>query len=108
MTGAELLVLIRSAIKNDRLRWSQHASVRLMQRRISIATVVDTIEHGEAIEFYGNDDPFPSVLVAHITDAPLHVVVAYDEHLREAHVVTAYRPDVERFEDDFKTRRRMV
>jgi hypothetical protein len=50
--------------------------------------------------------PFPSVLIADITDDPVHVVVGYDESRKEAHIVTAYRPDFDHFEPDYKTRRK--
>ena len=106
MTGTELLAQVKSAIARDQLRWSQHALARIVQRRISITAVLDTLKYGEAIKLYENDSPFPCVLAAYTAEGPLHVVTAYDAQWSEAHVVTAYRPDAENFEDDCKTRRK--
>jgi hypothetical protein len=36
---------------------------------------------------------------------PLHVVAAFDEKAKVCLIVTAYRPDPEHFEVDYKTRR---
>jgi hypothetical protein len=37
---------------------------------------------------------------------PMQVVVATDPAARICHVITAYRPDLEHFEADFKSRRK--
>jgi len=39
-------------------------------------------------------------------ETALHVVVAYDQVNEMAFVITVYRPDLEYFEQDFKTRRK--
>ena len=44
------------------------------------------------------------MLAAYTAEGPLHVVAAYDAQWYEAHVVTAYRPDAEHFEDDYASR----
>lgn len=55
---------------------------------------------------YPDDKPFPSVLLFGIWDGhPVHVVAAFDEKQNVTHLITAYRPDAEHFEKDFKTRR---
>jgi len=36
----------------------------------------------------------------------LHVVAAHDPEEDRAYIVTAYVPDLEQFEEDFRTRRR--
>ncbi len=38
--------------------------------------------------------------------APLHVVAALDERIPKVFIITAYEPDLEHFEPDFKTRRK--
>jgi hypothetical protein len=53
-----------------------------------------------AIEDYPDDNPFPSGLFfGWQQDKPLHVVP-------EVYVITAYEPDQEHFEADFRTRRK--
>jgi hypothetical protein len=41
-----------------------------------------------------------------VETGPVHVVAAADPDARICHVITAYRPDIERFESDFRTRRK--
>jgi hypothetical protein len=96
---------IRSAVVSRRIRWSVHALARILERGISRTRVVRAIQSGEVIQSYADDLPFPSVLVADVDDDPLHVVIGYDEASEEAHFITAYRPDLEHFEEDYKTRR---
>lgn len=99
------LAEIHAALDAGRLRWSVHALARMMERGVSRESVADTIRNGEAIEHYPTDAPFPSVLIARITNNPLHVVIGYDSIDQEAHLITAYRPDTQHFEADLKTRR---
>ena len=42
----------------------------------------------------------------HMGQQPLHVVAAVDVEAGIGYVITAYRPDLEHFEADYKTRRR--
>lgn len=62
--------------------------------------------NGEVIEVYESDRPYPSCLILHIEAQPLHVVAAADPVARVCHVITAYRPDLDRFEPDYRTRRK--
>ncbi|MGQ0591451.1 MAG: DUF4258 domain-containing protein [Gammaproteobacteria bacterium] len=52
------------------------------------------------------DRPYPSCLILYVEAEPVHVVAAADPIARICHVITAYRPDLEHFEPDFKTRKR--
>jgi hypothetical protein len=62
--------------------------------------------NGEVIEVYPTDRPYPSCLILHLEPEPVHVVAAADPAARICHVITAYRPDLEHFEPDFRTRRK--
>lgn len=61
---------------------------------------------GELIEVYLYDRPHPSCLILSVGAEPLHVVVALDYQASVCHVVTVYRPDLEHFESDWKTRKK--
>ena len=62
---------------------------------------------GECIEDYPDDYPFPSGLFFGWHEAnPLHVVAALEETSPRVYIITAYEPDVEHFENDFRTRRK--
>ena len=61
---------------------------------------------GEFIEEYPNDWPHPSGLfMGWVAGHPLHVVAALDHRNLWAYIITAYRPDEEHFESDWRTRR---
>ncbi len=61
--------------------------------------------NGEAIEDYSAERPAPTILVLGWEGGrPLHVVVALDAE-GQASIITAYKPDQETFEADYRTRR---
>jgi len=76
-----------------------------MERRISRIEVKQVILQGNIIEYYPDDYPTPSLLLATLQPEPLHVVVAYDPASQQCHVITVYRPDLKHFEADLITRR---
>jgi hypothetical protein len=61
---------------------------------------------GKVIDVYSADRPYPSGLILSIGIEPVHVVAAADPKANVCHIITAYRPDREHFEADFKTRRK--
>jgi hypothetical protein len=62
--------------------------------------------NGEVIEAYPADRPYPSCLILLVEVEPVHVVAAADPVAEICHVITAYRPDLEHFEPDLKTRKK--
>ncbi len=79
----------------------------MFQRRIPVSAVETVVAHPAAvIEEYPDDEPFPSRLLLgwHQGEA-LHVHVAVDTVSETAIVVTLYKPDPERWELDFVTRK---
>lgn len=93
-------------VNKGRLRWQRHALERMMERDIFRNDVKHVLLEGELIEDYPNDHPFPSGLfLGFINGKPLHVVVGADRESEWCYIVTAYRPDLEHFEPDFKTRK---
>lgn len=82
-----------------------HAAKRLEQRGILIDDILSCIKTGEIIEQYPDDYPYPSCLILGTTstDLILHVVVGSD--LTTLWIVTAYYPNSEKWESDFKTRK---
>ena len=102
------LTLIRQAVTAERILWQKHALERMLKRGISRDDVMHALAHGEVIETYPGDYPFPSCLIFCIGNTPLHVVASYDETLQTVYVITAYIPDATHFESDLKTRRKTV
>ena len=97
---------VRSAIRAGRLRWRAHALERLLERHIGRGHVLWTLFHGEVIEEYPSSRPYPAALVWGKPEGKvLHVVVAYATQSKEAYVISAYEPNKDRFEEDFRARR---
>ena len=89
----------------SRIRWSAHVAQRMMERSISRSDVISAIHTGEIIEDYPADFPLPSCLILGIANKnPIHVVVAQDEE--EIVIISVYRPNLSKFEPDFRTRRK--
>ena len=95
---------IRSLLKQP-FQMTQHAELRRRQRKISISDILQTILSGEIIEEYPDDYPYPSCLIFGYTTCgePLHLVCGVGGGT--LFLITAYRPDPERWESDWKTRK---
>ena len=70
--------------------------------------LLEALASGEIIEDYPDDQPYPSYLIfgRALSGRPLHIVCApvLDETLLI--VITTYQPDPDRWEADFKERKR--
>jgi len=98
---------LQKAIKMGNYEWRKHTLVRLAERSISQDVVLRVILEGEVIEDYPNDKPFPSCLIFKMIErGPYHVVVSFNPEFKKAYIITAYQPTLDKFEPDFKTRRR--
>ncbi len=98
---------MRTAVRDGRIEWERHALERMARRAIRRADVQRILSGGELIEEYPDDRPFPSALfLGWIKSRPLHVVAAFNSHDGTAFIITAYEPDLEYFESNFRTRRK--
>ncbi len=78
----------------------------MFERDISRQDVFNVLLSGEEIEDYANDTPFPSALLfGWKGNDPIHVVVALDSTRQQGYIIAVYRPDLEHFNPDLKTRR---
>jgi hypothetical protein len=90
----------------EQLVFRVHAIQRMYQRSISELEVRHVIATGEIIEDYPDDTPYPSrLLLGWHDNRPLHVVVADNFDEKEHIVVTAYEPDPDVWDGDFKRRK---
>jgi hypothetical protein len=97
---------LQIAIENGNIEWQRHALERMMERGISREIVKEILLTGELIEDYPNDKPYPSALfLGWSKGEPFHVVTALDSESEYCFIITAYKPDLEHFESDYKTRR---
>lgn len=94
------------SVESSRIKWQRHALERMMERGISRKIVKKVLLSGEIIEEYPDDKPFPNALfLGWLEGMPLHVVAALDSQSSCCYVITAYKPNLEHFEPDYKTRR---
>lgn len=101
--------ILKKAVREGRVVWRRHALERMLQREIKQADVKAVLVQNEQIETYPDDRPFPSALFAgEIGSRTLHVVAALDEETSEVHIISAYEPDSEHFEENGRTRRLRV
>jgi len=60
---------------------------------------------GEIIIDYPNDKPFPSCLILGFASMrPLHLVIAINEEENKCVVITAYQPDPNLWDEEFKSK----
>lgn len=97
--------IIKQMVKDEKIRWTNHAIARLFQRNISQKDIECAILNGEIIEEYENDYPFPSCLVYGINfnNEVLHIVCGVND--TELWIITAYYPDNIKWEKNFKKRK---
>ena len=95
------------------IEYKVHCLKRMLERDITREDITSCILHGEIIEDYPLDDDniheasFPSCLILRVDtkkDNTIHVVVGYNG--KKIIIISAYRPDLEHWEPDYKTRRK--
>lgn len=94
--------MLKKLCREDAINWTNHVLQRLIQRGIRASDVIEAIMTGEVIEEYPDDYPYPSCLV--LGGNKLHVVCGIGEG--KLWIITAYRPTLDKWESDLKTRRR--
>lgn len=100
MSGASgRLSDVQEAIRRGRARITDHADEEAHNDRLSLDEVFHSVLHGEMIEDYPDDVPYPSCLIYGPTSngEAVHSVWAYNEANGWAVLVTVYRPDPERW-----------
>lgn len=81
--------------------------MRLEDRHIPRAAIVESLESFEVIESYPDDKYLPSYLVyTEYQGLAFHVLFAADVPAQNVRVVTAYRPNPREWSADLKKRRR--
>ena len=101
----EPIAFIRGCVRAGRVLWTYHVNLRLKGRFVSREVILDAVESYELVEAYPGDKYLPSYLVlARRPGDAIHVLFAAVEG-DNVRVVTAYRPSLDEWTDDLKTRR---
>lgn len=98
--------LLREHVASGLFVVSEHAKKKYNERGITTLNIIECVNSGEIIEDYPTDKPFPSCLILGTTKEgkPVHAVIA--DNGEYFVVVTAYWPSLDKWENDFKTRKR--
>lgn len=89
------------AIRNSLVRITDHTDEEAVDDELTFDEIYFSVMHGEIIEEYPNDKPYPSCLVLgkNFAGEPIHSVWAYNSGNGWAVLITVYRPDPERWID---------
>ena len=87
-----------------KLHLTRHAVIRMAERQISSADIRAVISRGIMIKEYPEDTPYPSKLYLGFSGPrPIHVVFS---ELDDIYIIfSAYQPDVDIWEPNFKRRK---
>ena len=98
---------IVSAIRSERFRITDHAYEETLSDSLTFEEVITSVIHGEIIEHYPTDKPYPSCSIfgENYRREPVHSVWAYNKENLWAVLITVYRPDPKRW-IEWKTRRK--
>jgi len=98
---------IIDAIKNDRIRITDHADEEANSDELKYDEIVLSVLNGEIIEEYKKDKPYPSCLIfgENFKKQPIHSVWGYNKENKWAVLITVYRPDPKKW-IDWKVRRK--
>ena len=90
---------IVGAIQSGRLRVTDHADEEAQADHLTLDDVLYSVRHGEIIEDYLADVPYPSCLILGQAASVIavHSVWAYNMKNRWAVLITVYRPDPQRW-----------
>jgi hypothetical protein len=108
MNTLAMQVFIRKNAIERRVKWTRHALNELVAEPVSVNDVEVALGQAEVIEEYPHLRRYlPDCLVLAFVspDQPIHCVVALNEPQDYILIVTIYQPDVEEWEDDWKTRK---
>lgn len=99
---------VKRLVADGSVQISEHGYDELVADGIRSHDIIESVGDGRVVEDYPDYPKGPCVLVLQRDDTqnPIHVVWGIPRGRSEpAVVVTAYRPDPDRWEDDFMRRR---
>ncbi len=108
MQYSETFERIKELIVSGNIRVSEHGYDELANDGLFVREIVSSIESGTVVEDYPNYPKGASVLVLQndLQQNPIHVVWGIPKgHNSPAVLVTAYRPDPERWNETFTERK---
>ena len=103
----DALQFIRDCIARGAVRWTYHVTMRLQQRNLHAAMLIESAGTLEVIEEYPRDKYLPSYLLrGESRDSVFHVQLAADVDGGNIRVVTLYVPNPHEWDESSRVRRR--
>ena len=81
--------------------FSNHAIIRMFERRITREEVFEALAVAEIIEIYINS----MLCLGWSQERPIHIVIAPDLSSRQRKIITVYEPDPLQWTQDWKRRK---
>jgi hypothetical protein len=109
MTASKTLDAVRAHLAAGRVRVSEHGQQELADDEIGLLTIIDGVVEAAVVEDYPNYAKGRCVLCLQRDEngLPIHVLWGLAANTPDiATVITAYRPDPERWMQDWITRRK--
>jgi hypothetical protein len=109
MTTEKKQQIIRQCAEAGEIRWSTHATGEAAAEDLDQEQIVEALKTCEIIEDYPQEHrKLPDCLVVGwLPDGlPVHACVGVDETNRRILIITVYRPTEEKWENDWRTRKR--
>jgi hypothetical protein len=102
-----ILEFIKDCVRERRIVWTYHVTMRLQGRFISRESILAGVESFEIIEEYPDDKYLPSFLVfAKTGEEVFHIHIAVDRQESQVRIITTYRPTPDRWQRGFRRRKR--
>lgn len=105
---SKTLSTVRQLVATGDIRISEHGYDELSEDNLSVRDILSGIKNAVLVEDYPSYPKGPAVLVLQFdgSNRPVHVVWGIPKGLKSpAVLVTAYRPDPTRWNEDFTERR---
>ena len=96
---------IRRLCTDETITITKHTFERIRQRGIKYSYIKNTILNGEIIEQYPDDYPYPSCLIFAVINDNIYIHVVVGISNDRLYIITAYYPTLEKWEDDYRTRK---
>jgi hypothetical protein len=104
---ATILEFIKSCVRQQKIIWTYHVNMRLQERHIPREAILSSVDSYEIIEQYLQDKYLPSYLIyATYKRQIIHIHIATDRQNENIRMITAYKPTLDKWKEDFKTRRK--
>jgi len=108
LLNTDILEFIKSCVRRRRIHWTYHVNMRLKGRFISREVILTSVDSYEIIESYPEDKYLPSYLIyAEYEEQIIHIQMAIDKENNSIRIVTTYKPTLDKWGNDLKTRRKV-